>query len=502
MVTHNVTVSSPGARLAPAAQLAHHLATVAADPVAVPPDVADMIVNRVVDNAAVAVAALARTSVANARSQALAHPRAGGATLYGLPPATRVEAEWAAWANATAVRELDFHDTYLAADYAHPGDTIAPLVAVAQQTGRDGRALIRAIATAYEVQIRLVDAISLHEHAIDHMAHLCPATAAGLGTLLDLDVPTLTQAINQAVHTSFTTRQSRKGEISSWKAYVPGYSGLLAILAVDRAMRGERAPAPIYEGRDSVVARLLDGPEARYEVRLPAPGESKRAILASYTKEHSAEYQAQALIDLAFELGRSIPDTDAIDEIVLHTSHHTHHVIGSGSGDPEKYDSTASRETLDHSAMYIFAVALQDGVWHHVDSYLPERAARPDTIELWRKIRTVEDPAWTERYHHRDPARKAFGARVEVRLADGRSLEAEMAVADAHPNGRRPFTRDDYLKKFHTLTEGVVAREEQQRFLALVERLPSLAAADLAGLTPHVVDGRLPHAERDQRGIF
>ncbi len=80
-------------------------------------------------------------------------------------------------------------------------------------------------------------------------------------------------------------------------------------------------------------------------------------------------------------------------EIVVHTSHHTHTVIGSGSNDPEKYDPDASRETLDHSIMYILAVALEDGRWHHVDSYLPARAHRPSTVALWRKVRTVEDPA-------------------------------------------------------------------------------------------------------------
>ena len=56
---------------------------------------------------------------------------------------------------------------------------------------------------------------------------------------------------------------------------------------------------------------------------------------------------------------------------MLRTSHHTHHVIGTGSGDPEKFDPAASRETLDHSIMYIFAVALEDGRWHH------ERQLRP-----------------------------------------------------------------------------------------------------------------------------
>ena len=32
-------------------------------------------------------------------------------------------------------------------------------------------------------------------------------------------------------------------------------------------------------------------------------------------------------------------------------------------------DPNASRETLDHSIMYIFAVALEDADWHHVKSY-------------------------------------------------------------------------------------------------------------------------------------
>jgi 2-methylcitrate dehydratase len=85
---------------------------------------------------------------------------------------------------------------------------------------------------------------------------------------------------------------------------------------------------------------------------LPEPGEPKQAILASYTKEHSAEYQAQAWIDLARRLIREHPevaDPRLVDSIAIHTSHHTHYVIGSGAADPQKYDPGASRETLDHS---------------------------------------------------------------------------------------------------------------------------------------------------------
>ena len=104
-----------------------------------------MVACRVVDNAAVALAAINRAPVAAARAQALAHPREGGATLFGLGSRVRVHAQWAAWANAVAVRELDFHDTFLAREFGHPGDSIAPLVAVAQQCGRGGEALLRRI---------------------------------------------------------------------------------------------------------------------------------------------------------------------------------------------------------------------------------------------------------------------------------------------------------------------------------------------------------------------
>ena len=47
-------------------------------------------------------------------------------------------------------------------------------------------------------------------------------------------------------------------------------------------MRGEGAPSPIYEGEDSVIARILDGKKALYKVPLPKRGESKKAILEWY----------------------------------------------------------------------------------------------------------------------------------------------------------------------------------------------------------------------------
>ncbi|WP_065570985.1 MmgE/PrpD family protein [Microbacterium oleivorans] len=487
-VTHHVRVYRSDEPLPREEQLAYKIAQVAVDPVAVEDDVVDMIVNRIIDNAAVAAASLTRRPVSAARSQALSHPVSAngyGGTVFGVSNETRTSPEWAAWANGVAVRELDYHDTFLAAEYSHPGDNIPAILAVAQHVGADGASLVRGLATGYEIQVDLVRAISLHKHKIDHVAHLGPSAAAGIGTLLGLDVDTIYQAVGQALHTTTATRQSRKGEISTWKAHAPAFAGKMAVEAVDRAMRGETSPSPIYEGEDGVIAWLLDGKDAAYEVPLPAAGEPKRGILDTYTKEHSAEYQAQAWIDLARKLGTERPelrDPANIASVVLHTSHHTHYVIGSGAGDPQKYDPTASRETLDHSIPYIFTVALQDGGWHHVDSYAPERAGRSDTVELWQKVTTAEDAEWTRRYHSEDPDEKAFGGRVEITLADGSTVIDEISVADAHPLGARPFTRADYVRKFRLLAEPVLEPAEIDRFLALAERLPELTADEVRQL--------------------
>ncbi|MFB8387537.1 MmgE/PrpD family protein [Microbacterium sp. NPDC055910] len=506
-VTHHLRVHRSEENLAREDQLAWHIAEVATDPVEVDADVVDMIINRVIDNAAVAAASLTRRPVSAARQQALDHAvsvSGDGATIFGCSLERRTSPEWAAWANGVAVRELDYHDTFLAADYSHPGDNIPPIVAVAQHVGSDGAALVRGLATGYEIQIDLVRAICLHKHKIDHVAHLGPSAAAGIGTLLGLDVETIYQAVGQALHTTTATRQSRKGEISTWKAHAPAFAGKLAVEAVDRAMRGETSPSPIYEGEDGVVAWMLDGPDASYDVPLPAAGEAKRGILDSYTKEHSAEYQAQAWIDLARKLNGEHPEaTDPanVESIVLHTSHHTHYVIGSGANDPQKYDPTASRETLDHSIPYIFAVALQDGGWHHVDSYAPERAGREDTVALWHKVTTAEDAEWTRRYHSDDPNEKAFGGRVVITLTDGTVIEDEIAVADAHPLGARPFARADYVRKFRILAEPVLDAAEIERFLDLAERLPELTPAEVQQLTIVAKPGILASAPAP-KGLF
>jgi 2-methylcitrate dehydratase len=459
-----------------------------------------MVINRIIDNASVAIASLNRKAVISSREMALKHPRKNGATLFGINSKLRFDCEWAAWSNGTAVRELDFHDTFLAADYSHPGDNIPPLIGVGQQMKKSGLDLLRGIITAYEVQVNLTKGICLHKHKIDHIAHLGPSVAAGLGAMLKLNTEIIYQAIQQTLHTTISTRQSRKGEISSWKAFAPAHAGKLAIEAVDRAMRGENSPSPIYEGEDSVISRILDGKKGVYHVPLPKAQESKKAILETYTKEYSAEYQSQALIDIAKKLNKKIPNLNLIKKIDIYTSHHTHYVIGTGANDPQKMDSNASRETLDHSIMYIFAVALEDADWHHIKSYTKQRANRKRTIKIWKSIKTHEDKKWTKKYHNPNPKNKSFGAKVVVTLTNGKKIVDQLDKANAHPYGSRPFKRQNYVEKFLTLTDGILDKKESSRFLRAAQNLQNLKKGELNKLNIQIKKNQIK--KNLKKGIF
>ena len=491
MINHKVKVYPSKIKLDKKKQLAWKIAEIASDNAKLNKYSIEMVINRIIDNASVAIASLNRKSVISSREMAFAHNRKNGATIFGINSKLKFDCEWAAWTNGTAVRELDFHDTFLAADYSHPGDNIPPLIAVAQQNKKSGLDLLRGIITAYEVQVNLVKGICLHKHKVDHIAHLGPSVAAGIGTMLKLNTETIYQSVQQSLHTTISTRQSRKGEISSWKAFAPAHAGKLAIEAVDRTMRGEGAPSPIYEGEDSVIARILDGKKALYNVPLPKKNEEKKAILETYTKEYSAEYQAQAIIDIAKKLNKKISNLNQIKKVDIFTSHHTHNVIGTGANDPQKMDPNASRETLDHSIMYIFAVALEDADWHHVKSYTKSRASRKSTIKIWRSIKTHEDKKWTKKYHDPNPKNKSFGAKVVVTLNNGKKITEELNKADAHPYGARPFKRSNYINKFLVLTKNILTKKETDRFLKTVQNLKKLKSGQLHKLNIEVDKSKL-----------
>ena len=503
MKTHNVRVHPAIPWLEKEQQLAWKIADVATDNVPLDDEAVAMVVNRIIDVAGVSVAAINRAPVLNTRTQALAHPRTPGATLIGLPNDIRVECEWASLANTAASRELDWHDTAYGADASHPCENISAIIAVAQQCGKSGADVLRGILTAYEIHLCLAKGLSYRPYKMDHQALLGPAIAAGLGTTLGLDTETIFQAVNYAAHICLTTRQGRKGIPSSWKAYAPGHFAKLAVESVDRAMRGETSPSPIYEGDFSLIATVLGGPDQVYQVPLPETGEPKRSILETYTKEYSVSSHGQGIVDLARKMGPQIDDLEQIESVVIHFRHESHIITGCGAKDYKlMYDPAAGKRFLDHSSMYCFAVTLEDGGWNNIANYEPERAQRESTVRLWQKISTVEDDEWNKRFDERDGLEKDTGSKAVVTFKDGSQLIDEIAVADAHPRGARPFDRPQYIKKFDGLIDGLVDTSERSRYLGLVEQLGALRSQDVVDLNIQIDPSQLHGHQRDTRGIF
>ena len=150
--------------------------------------------------------------------------------------------------------------------------------------------------------------------------------------------------------------------------------------------------------------------------------------------------------------------------------------------------------------MYIFAVALEDANWHHVKSYSKSRANKKSTIKIWKSIKTHEDKKWTKKYHDPNPKKKCFGAKVIVTMNNGKKYIEELERADAHPYGARPFRRENYIKKFLTLTENILEKKESDRFLKNVQNLRYLKSGQLDKLNIEVKKSKLKR--NNKKGIF
>src|SRR5437868_10107637 len=150
---------------------------------------------RFIDSFATAVGAMDAEAYAIAKRCALRVQSDPGATLFGGGTSS---VEWATFVNGLLIRYLDFNDTYLSLEPAHPSDNLAPVLSVGEMVGAGGPDLITAAVLAYEIQCRLCDACSLRKHGIDHVTYGAISSAVAAAKLLRLDVTQATHAIGMA----------------------------------------------------------------------------------------------------------------------------------------------------------------------------------------------------------------------------------------------------------------------------------------------------------------
>src|SRR5947208_8002345 len=146
---------------------------------------------RFIDSLATAVGAMDAAAYAIAKRCALRVQGQPGASLLG---GGRSSAEWATFVNGLLIRYLDYNDTYLSLEPAHPSDNLAAVLSVGEAAGAGGRELITAAVLAYEVQCRLCDAASLRTHGWDHVTYGALSACAAACKLMGLDAVRTTHA--------------------------------------------------------------------------------------------------------------------------------------------------------------------------------------------------------------------------------------------------------------------------------------------------------------------
>ena len=214
---------------------------------------------RVIDSLGCALGAWKAEPCKIARTVAAAYRAStSGATLFGTTH--RTPPDWAAFANGCQVRYLDYNDTYLSKEPAHPSDNIPAALAVAEAEQADGRELIVAIALAYEVQCRLCDAASLRARGWDHVTYGAFSSGLAAARLMRLDVEQARHVIGIAGVASAALRQSRVGALSHWKGCAFANAARHGVFAALLASHGMTGPAPIFEG-EMGFEQLVSGRE-------------------------------------------------------------------------------------------------------------------------------------------------------------------------------------------------------------------------------------------------
>jgi 2-methylcitrate dehydratase len=425
-----------------------------------PPAVVHEVKRRLIDSLATAVGAMPSETYAVARRCALRASSDPGATLLG---GGRSSVEWGTFVNGTLIRFLDYNDTYLSLEPAHPSDNLAPVLAVGEAVGAGGKELITAAVLAYEIQCRLCDAASLRKHGVDHVTYGALSSAAAACKLMKLDVKQTTHALGIAGVCNVALRQTRSGELSMWKGCAFANAARNGVFAATLAAEGMTGPAPIFEGDLGFMKLVTRQPFTVAPMGAEGGSEQNFMITKTYIKFWPAEYHSQSAIDAALQLRRDVGDVSKIKSIDIHTFEACYSIIGKY---PEAW-APKTRETADHSLPYCTAVALADGEVA-LKQFDPERFTEPKVLELTAKVKVHLDDALTSRYPRGIPNR------VVVTLDDGRVFEREVEFPRGHAGN--PMTDAEVEAKFRTLVEPKYGKERANQILARCWKLEELTS--------------------------
>ncbi len=374
-----------------------------------------------------------------------------GATV--LTTRHKTSPDLAAFASGVMMRYLDFNDTYLSKEPAHPSDNIAAILAVAEAEKRSGRDILTAIVLAYEIQCRLCDAASIRSRGWDHVTYGSFSAGLAAGKLFGLSKQQLVHVQGLAATPNNAMRQTRVGELSHWKGCAFANASRNAVFAAMLAKHGMTGPSEIFEGEMGFWAQV-SGP---FEL-VPFGGENGNPdfmINQTYVKHFPAEYHSQSAIEATLELREEI-GADNIDQKIESITIESFDAAVDIIAGFEEHWHPETRETADHSMPYCVSAALMDGDIT-LDTFTYERIHDPKLVALLQKVKVNRNAEMTAGYPDGIPNL------LVIKTTDGREFSKKVSYPLGH--NKNPMNDQDVEKKFRMQASRVMSESHVNNIL-------------------------------------
>jgi 2-methylcitrate dehydratase len=367
-----------------------------------------------------------------------------GARVPGTP--FRLDPVKAAWDIGCIVRWLDYNDTWLAAEWGHPSDSLGGILAVAdhlsQKRVAEGkepltmRSVLEAMIMAHEIQGVIALENSFNRVGLDHVVLVKVASTAVTAKLMGANREQLLSALSHAWVDGQSLRTYRHApNAGSRKSWAAGDATSRAVRLADIALRGEMGipsalTAPQWGFYDVLFSKTNKDqalkPEDKRQFSLPQPFGSYVMENILFKISFPAEFHAQTAAEAAVTLHPEVKDRlNEIDRIVITTHESAIRIIS-------KVGNLANAADRDHCLQYMTAVPLIFGnltAEHYEDDF---HRANPIIDQLRDKMEVVEDERYTREYLEED--KRSIANAVQVFFRDGSSTKN---VAVEYPIGHR-----------------------------------------------------------------
>ena len=351
-------------------------------------------------------------------------------------PGTNLELDvvQGAFAIGTAIRWLDFNDTWLAAEWGHPSDNLGAILATADWLSRNGKSLtvkdvLTAMIKAHEIQGVIALENSFNKVGLDHVVLVKVASTAVTCALLGLNREETLAAVSNAWLDGQSLRTYR---------HFPNAGSRKSWAAGDATSRAVRLALMAQLGEMGYPSALTAKTWGFYDVLFKGKPFTFQRPYGSYVMENvlfkisfPAEFHSQTACEAAFTLHTWMKANRKSSDDIASVKIRTHEACIRIIDKKGPLNNPADR---DHCIQYMVAIPLIFGRLTASD-YEDGVAADLRIDELRAKIHCIEDPQFTKDYH--DPEKRSIANAMTIEFKDGsRSDEIVVEYPVGHKRRR------------------------------------------------------------------